>query len=192
VAAALVVPVLCTVLVVRDVTDTTRPRLDHLFTREPAMTMDQPFRQSLGNRWYAHVWPAAGMGTLSCFEEQAFTVSPALRGDLPQEEYLSDPDAGTVKRVAWSPHRIDLRVALDRPTTLLVNQNDHRGWRTSAGRKVHRNGLIAVELPAGDHEVVLSFRDPLIGWGAAITLLTILGLTGHELVLWRRRKGRDT
>ncbi|MBW2263994.1 MAG: hypothetical protein JRG91_18690, partial [Deltaproteobacteria bacterium] len=107
-AAALIVPVLCTVLVVRNVTDTTRPRLDHLFTRQPALTMDQPFRQSLGNRWYAHVWPAAGLGTLSCFEEQAFTVSPALRGDLTQEEYLSDPSAGTVTRRDWSPHGIEL------------------------------------------------------------------------------------
>ncbi len=190
VAAALIVPVLCTILVVRDVADTTRPRLDHLFTREPAMTMDQPFRQSLGNRWYAHVWPAAGMGSLSCFEEQAFTVSPALRGDLPQEERLSDPEAGTVTRRRWSPHRIALHVVLDRPATLLVNQNDHRGWRTNVGSKVRRDGLIAVELPAGDHEVDLSFRDPVIIWGAVISLLTVLGLAGLEVGLWRRRKRR--
>jgi hypothetical protein len=192
VAAALIVPVLCTILVVRNVTDTTRPRLEHVFTRPHAMTMDQPFRQSLGNRWYADVWPAAGLGTLSCFEEQAFTVSPALRGDLVQEEYLSDPEAGSVTRRSWSPHRIELRIALARPATLLVNQNDHRGWRTSVGRKVRRDGLLAVALPAGEHEVVLSFHDPLITWGAVLSLLTILGLAGIEVGPWLRRKRRTS
>lgn len=181
VCTALVVSAFLVTVTVKQITDYTHPRLENLFNRPAALTMTQPFRQSLGNRWYAHVWPAANLGSLSCFEEQAFFVSPRLRGDLPREEYLSEPSAGTVTRRSWSPHRIRLDVVLDRPATVIVNQNVHRGWHASTGSITSFDGLLAVELPAGDHDLTLRFRDPLIVLGAVISALTILGLALFEL-----------
>ncbi|MBW2262751.1 MAG: hypothetical protein JRG91_12320, partial [Deltaproteobacteria bacterium] len=176
------------VLLVFDVASYTHGGLDGVLGLRSAMTLEQPFRQSVGNRWYAHVWPAAGLGSLSCFEEQAFFQSPRLRADLEQEEYLADHRVGSVERVSWSPHRIELDVALEKPTTLVVNQNHHRGWHASTGRLASLDGLLAVHLPAGRHAVVLTFLDPLVVIGAAISLLTLLGLAGCGILAWRRRR----
>ena len=163
--------------------------LQHNQKRVPAFSFHaprryaQPFRQSIGNRWNAHVWPAINLGSISCFEEQPFYTSPALRADLPQEEYLSDPTAGTVTRRRWSPNRIELDVTLVRSTLLLVNQNRHRGWVTNVGSIVQHEGLVAVLLPAGKHRVVLRFSDTLVNLGLAVTLFSgmlLLGLLGLD------------
>lgn len=169
------------------VVTTTHPRFEGLFGVDVAQRADEPFRQSVGNRWHAHVWPSVNVGTLTCFEEQPFPTSPRLRGDLPAEEYLDDPTAGAVTRRAWSPHRITLDVALFRPATLLVNQNAHRAWSTSVGERVDAEGLLAVALPAGDHEVVLTFSDPLFNAGLGVSALTLVGLA---LLAWRARRRR--
>ena len=163
----------------------TRPRLEGLFGVDVPPHGDEPFRQAIGNRWHAHVWPAVNLGSLTCFEEQPFPTSSRLRADLAAEEYLDDPGAGAVTRVAWSPREIVLRVALTRPATVLVNQNDHRGWGASVGRKVEAGGLLAVALDAGEHELVLRFSDPLFTAGAGVSALTLAGL---GWIGWRRRR----
>ena len=160
-------------------------------TKGTARWGEQPFRQSLGNRWHAHVWPAVHLGSLGCFEEQPFPTSPALRADLPAEEYLADAGAGQVQRRAWSPHRIELAVDLRRPALLIVNQNDHRGWRTDAGTKVTHQGLLAVQLPAGRRIVTLRHRDPLVYAGLGLSALTALGLIAWPLRARWRRRSRD-
>jgi hypothetical protein len=190
---ALVLPTASALYVIKDVSGYTRKRLAHVLTRPVARTMDQPFRQSIGNRWFAHVWPAASLGSISCFEEQAFFMSPGLRGDLKSEEYLADGGAGSARRRSWSPHRIEVDVDLERTATLVVNQNFHRAWRASTGSVTHAMGLLAVELPKGRRTVVLTFRDPLIELGVALSVLTLLAFLAVELGRWlhRRRSGRD-
>jgi hypothetical protein len=160
------------------VTEYNSKRIQDIFTitaphRAPE---GQPFKQSVGDRWVAHVWSAANMGTLSCFEEQPYPQSPLLRGDLPQEEYLANPEAGTAKEVSWSPHRIEVEVDLKVPTTLMVNQNVHRGWKTNIGQVFDRDGLLTVALPEGKHTVILEFSDPLMNAGLWVSISTLLGL----------------
>jgi len=187
-AVAFAVPSTLALLLLVDVAGHTRTCLDGVLNLRSALTLEQPFRQSVGNRWFAHVWPAAGLGSLSCFEEQAFFQSPRLRGDLGQEEYLADHRAGSVERVSWSPHRIELDVAIERPTTLVVNQNHHRGWHASAGRVASLDGLLAVHLPAGHHHLVLAFVDPLVVIGGIVSVLAILGLAAIGIVRIRARR----
>jgi hypothetical protein len=147
----------------------------------------QPFRQSLGNRWEAAIWPAVGLGSLACFEEQPFATSAALRADLAAEEYLVEAHAGAVQRLQWTPHRISLAVNLRQPATLRINQNFHRAWRASRGTVVNDQGLLAVRLPAGNYAVHVVHRDPLVWGGAVVSLATALALC---VVGWRRRAAR--
>ncbi len=172
-------------------------RLQQVFIRETPRHVVRPFQQGIGNRWVADVWPAQHRGSLSCFEEQPFPQAPGLRADRPQEAFLDLPSAGTVTQVSWSPHRIVLDVALERPARLLVNQNYHRGWGSSVGEAIRHTGhigadgrpdgegLIAVALPAGRRQVVLRYSDPLVlgGLGATALTLILLGVAG-----WRRRR----
>lgn len=155
---------------------------------------EQPFRQSLGNRWEAHVWPALNLGSIGCFEEQPYPTTRGVRADLPAEEYLVDPAAGRALRRAWSPHRIEVAVDLARPARLRVNQNWHRGWRASAGRVVNDGGVVAVDLPKGQRLVVIEHRDPLVWAGLALSWATLaaLGVWGaaDAWTWWQRRRER--
>ncbi len=147
-----------------------------VFTEAGPRPYAQPFRQSRGNRWDAHVWPAVGLGSLQCFEETDFPQSALLRADLPAEEYPIDPKSARVERVAWTPHRIDLHVVARDETQVVINQNHHRAWRTNLGEVRSHQGLLSVVLPAGDHHVQLSFRDPWIIAGACSWFPALLGL----------------
>lgn len=147
----------------------------------------EEFRQTRGNRWLAAHFDGAGLGSLSCWETHPVVMSPRLRGDLAAEEYASDPAAGSVTRLAWSPNALTLRASFAKPARLVVNQNWHPGWRSSAGRVVSHDGLLAVELPSGTHEVRLAFR-PVSAWGGAI--VTCVALLALAYLGVRARRGR--
>ncbi|MCO4762267.1 MAG: hypothetical protein KC502_12225 [Myxococcales bacterium] len=175
-------------------------RLQKVFIRQAPRHVIRPFRQSIGNRWVADVWPAQHRGSLSCFEEQPFFQAAGLRADRPHEEFLVDPEAGVAERSSWSPHRIVVDVQLKRPTRLLVNQNHHRAWGSDVGSVVRHEGhiskepriigkkdgkgLIGIDLPAGKHRIELTFSDPWILFGLAVALLTLGLMAG---LTWRHR-----
>jgi hypothetical protein len=147
--------------------------------RSPApLELDRPFAQARGNRWLAAHFASISRGSLNCWEAYPLPMSSALRGDLPQEEYLADPSSGSARRLAWSPNAIDVAVELTRAGTLLINQNYHPGWHSSLGSVVQRDGLLAVELPAGKHEVQLRFRPRSAVFGGLISLASIAFAVG--------------
>src|SRR5262249_48601272 len=67
---------------------------------------NKEFHQARGNRWLAAHYDGIGAGSLSCWETHPVTMSANLRGDLPAEEYVADPQIGRAKRVSWSPNEI--------------------------------------------------------------------------------------
>lgn len=143
----------------------------------------RPFHQARGNRWAAASFGPMSRGSLACWEAYGVPQSPQLRADLQQESWLLARDAGVLEERAWSPQRLVFQVDLERPTRLVINQNHHRGWRSSVGVVVSEDGLLAVELPAGKHEVSLRFLPT-----SALGGLLVSGLSlGVLLVWWRRR-----
>jgi hypothetical protein len=150
--------------------------------------VDQPFAQARGNRWSQGYFLALNRGSISCGEAYPVPMSALLRGDLAQEEYLEDPLAGQVRRISWSPNRLELQVRAAYPVNLLVNQNWHPGWKSSVGEVVSRDGLLGVKLPAGEHRVSLRFLPRSTFGGALVSVLAWggLGFVGW----WTRRRGR--
>ena len=148
------------------------------------------FHQTRGNRWLAVHLESQGLGSLSCYETHRLAESTLLRGDLAAEEYLApdSADAGSVKRVAWSPNRIDLHVDVSRPARVLVNQNWAPGWHASVGKVVSHEGLIAIDVPAGAQDVALSFRPWSTLGGGAATLASLLALA---LIVRRSRRSGE-
>jgi hypothetical protein len=145
------------------------------------------FHQSRGNRWLAVHLESQNIGSLGCYETHRLAESTLLRGDLKQEEYLAPDakDAGTVKRVSWSPNKIVVHAEVSRPARLLVNQNWAPGWHASVGKVVSNEGLLAVDLPAGTNDVALTFLPWSTLGGAATTLTALLALA---LIGWRARR----
>ncbi len=126
-------------------------------------------------------------GVLSCWDAYPVPQSPLLRGDLAEEQQLDPPGAGTLSPARWSPNRLDFDVSLTRPARLVVNQNWHAGWRTNVGELVSDKGLLAVELPEGQHHVELRFQPRSALGGAAVAAAALLAL--GELAR-RARKAR--
>ncbi len=134
------------------------------------------FRQARGNRWLVAHYDGLGVGSLSCWEAHPVIMSPKLRGDLAAEEYIDDPMTGTARRVSWSPNKLVIHASMERPGRLLVNQNWHPGWRSSVGTVVSVDGLLAVDLPPGDHEVTLSFRPMSAITGVTTSLVALVSM----------------
>jgi hypothetical protein len=107
-----------------------------------------------------------------------------LRGDLEHEEYLADPSLGTVARESWSPNRIDVHVSLRAAGRLIVNQNWHPGWKSDVGRTTSNAGLLAVDLPEGDHSVRLKFLPRSAIGGAIVSLVTL----AVAIAAWRKSR----
>jgi hypothetical protein len=142
---------------------------DTAFSEAPIEPHRETFRQARGNRWDAHVWIHSDRGSLQCFEETPFRQSPELRADLVSEEYALDPSALSVTRTRWTPNAMTLSVVARKPGLVVINQNYHRYWRSSVGKAISHKGLLAVEVPEGEHTLVLRFVDPLFWVGATVT-----------------------
>jgi hypothetical protein len=157
------------------------------FTFEPARTYEQPFRQHRGNRRDAHIFPAINMGSIYCITGIPVPQSPLLRADLAQEEYPLDPSLATVRRMRWTPNEITLDVQARRATRILVNQNYDHHWRSTVGTVVSHQGLLAVDVPAGRHTVVLTFVDRALQLSLLVSSLTLLALAAKLLAHIARR-----
>ncbi|MDP1827532.1 MAG: hypothetical protein Q8L48_29950 [Archangium sp.] len=133
----------------------------------------RPFHQARGNRWAAASFGPASRGSLACWEAYGVPQSPKLRAELQQESWLLAPDAGVLEERGWSPQRLQFHVELSRPTRLVINQNHHRGWKSSVGEVVSEDGLLAVELPAGTHDVSLRFLPVSAVGGLLVSALAL-------------------
>jgi hypothetical protein len=158
---------------------------------EPREPRAPEFRQVPGDRGNMMAYPRANEGTLSCFEETPLDISPRLRGNLPADEYLSERDAGTVRRLRWSPNRIVLDVDVKRATTVLVNQNMGVGWQAEGGEIVAGgvDGLLAARVAPGRHTLTLSYLPRTVILGGAISLMAFAA-AATVLVLDHRQARR--
>ena len=151
----------------------------------------RPFHQARGNRWALAFYEPMDRGSLSCWDAYAIPESPLLRGDLEEEERLKDAGAGTVARRLWSPNRMDFDVALARPARLEINQNWHEGWRVDYGEVEDEDGLLAVDLPAGEHAVSLRFEPRSARGGAIVSTVALASLVAVAWSARRRRRQGD-
>lgn len=163
-----------TLVSVRQLTQNTYVSARGMWTGSAPIEVERPFKQARGNRWLASYYPSISRGSIECMEAYPVPMSALLRGDLPAEEYLLEPDAGSVERRDWSPNQIELQVELQRPARLLINQNYHTGWRSSVGEVVAHDALLAVDLPAGKHELTLRFLPRSAVFGALVSLAALI------------------
>jgi hypothetical protein len=154
------------------------------FTWQAPTVVPSEFKQSRGNHFVQATFPYLDRGTLNCYDETPFPTSPALRPDLPEEEYLADASAGTVKRIRWSPNKIELEATLSKPATVLINQNYQPGWSSSAGKVHAQDGLLAVDLPAGTTRFKVSM------WPGTTTLGLLLMLIACAATWWLRKRDK--
>lgn len=145
------------------------------------------FHQVPGNAGLMYLYPSANQGTLNCFEETPIPISPSLRPNLPADEFLQDASLGTVRRVRWSPNRLELEVNATNPTTVVVNQNFGLGWRAQGGTLVSEDGLLAARVPAGRTLVTFSYVPPWFLPGLAVSVAAALAAAAYVIAVRRGR-----
>jgi hypothetical protein len=119
------------------------------------------------------LFPQRGIGTPICYGGFDWPVSRALWfGNVPQER-IEPAAAGEVRSLRWSPNELRLQVSLHAGASVVVNQNFDVGWRSTEGTTRSLAGLLAVDLGAGEHEVVLTHRPEGFALGLVLTALGI-------------------
>jgi hypothetical protein len=99
----------------------------------------------------------------------------------------SPPGGGSAEVVRYEPNRVEVKTRAGAASILVLSENHYPGWRAYLdGRPV---GVLrvnynqrGVRVPAGEHEVLFVYRPKSVIVGAAVSLLTALGL----LAWWRR------
>ena len=118
-------------------------------------------------------FPQRGIGSPICYGGFDWPVSRALWfGNVPQQR-IDPPGTGSATLLRWSPSELRFRVTLTAPSRLIVNQNFDPGWHASEGTLRTFEGLLALDLGAGEREVALTHRPE--GFVAGL-LLTLLGV----------------
>ena len=119
--------------------------------------------------------------------EAAFNTSPLVedyRAGNPIDRLPRPlPPGATGRQTHSSVHRQEFRINLPQPATLTLNLFYFPGWRAAvddmpAAIRPHAgSGLMDVDLPAGEHSLVLTFGGtPLRRAAAAVSTLAWLGL----------------
>jgi len=130
-------------------------------------------------------YPRLNLGTRVCYVGgMNWPVSSALwlgaraQIDLPTQ-------AGQLLRWERSPNTFRARVALRTAGRLRFNQNAARGFVSNTGTVTETNGLLALDLPAGEHDLTVRYRPAELVPCAAVSGAGLLGLLA---LLIRRRK----
>lgn len=135
-------------------------------------------------------------GTVTAGEHAIPSVYIDYRGEaLPNPRYRGEAWTGagdaTVRSLVVRANTIDLEVELTRPDRVIVNQNFLPGFRVDHGRLTQVDGLLAVQLGPGEHEVRFTYAPPgLIAglWMSAGAFgLWLLGLAVSILGIRGRR-----
>jgi len=112
----------------------------------------------------------------------------ALPRNLPRARLEGE---GRVRVERWGPHRRTLRVAAPEADRIVVRTFAYPGWRARLDgapvpiRAARPAGEIAVDVPAGEHTLRLTFERTWDRWAGLGTSAAALLVTG---VLWRSRR----
>ena len=116
-----------------------------------------------------------------------------LRNSRYVGEAWTQTGSGEILSLTVKPNTVEVEVALEGPDTVVLNQSFLRGFITSAGEIRDHQGLLAVHLQsAGRHRIRLAYRPPHFLAGLAVSGLAFLGWIAAQVVLFRRRRIRQT
>lgn len=180
-----VAEVLLALFVIGDLCRTNWPRLQQ--GTDPSLPAGPPLgafhQDSHADYGELATHPARRVGTPQCYTSFDLQAPRGLWSGAAAQERLEPAQSGSAQLLRWAPSSITYRVALGRPATLVLNQAFDRGWRATEGFVAPRpDGLLAVQLAAGDREVTLRHRPPWLWTGA---LLSLLGVAASVLVVRR-------
>jgi hypothetical protein len=165
------------------------PNLRYMY-RDPIPTMpySAQFRQFWSDNTQVQTeYNQANLGVVHCYGHGEGADSPTTvvgynQANYSGEYYLVGP--GQISQIEWTPNQLRYHVSVTAPTELVVNQNYFPGWRVESGvgDVTSRNGLLAVHVPAGSHDITLRYWPTHFALAATLTLLGLIA----TIVLWKK------
>lgn len=108
----------------------------------------------------------------------------------------SQESAGPAEIVESGPHRVRIVAETEAGGTLVLRDLNYPGWVVSVDGRPERAAAAGkfrgVELSAGRHEVIWSYRPASVYWGAGMSGLAVIGLGLGWWTLSRRRDCDET
>jgi hypothetical protein len=83
---------------------------------------------------------------------------------------------GVATQLKWSPNRLKYHVKLEQPDRLVINQNYWPGWRVTRGVVTRHNGLLAVDLPAGEYDLRIKYQPITFTAGLSLFFATLFSI----------------
>jgi 6-pyruvoyl-tetrahydropterin synthase related domain len=115
----------------------------------------------------------------------------------PMEPAQTTSGTGRISIVNWQPEYRELVLELDQPDQLQFRTSNYPGWTTSVENRIVEiengpNGNIAIDLPAGNHRVILEYkRTPVRLAGDMITLSSFVLLVAAVIAAKRRKNNEQ-
>jgi hypothetical protein len=107
--------------------------------------------------------------------------------------FWENSESGGIAEVtSYGPHHVHVQASSPRGGRLILTELAYPGWELAVNGEAVRPAPVegmfrAVDLPAGKHEVIWSYRPWSVYWGAAVTGLAALILAGLTCASMRRR-----
>ena len=149
--------------------------------------------------WIAYSWYSAGRLRDSLAAVEASTAQALLRRPVVEgapAPPAADLEPSPAQLVEDGADRVAARAVAERDGYLVLNDVLYPGWQAEVdGRPVPiraaNASFRAVRVPAGDHEVVFTYRPASVTVGALISILALAGLGARAaaIALRKRRRG---
>lgn len=110
---------------------------------------------------------------------------------IPNDKYKGEAyflDSRNLAQVSFRPNSIMIQAEVNKPDTLIINQNYHQDWHTDHGKIYNQNGLLALQLDkTGHYNIKMRYFSRSFYLGLLISLLS---LTAVIMACWSYRTGR--
>jgi hypothetical protein len=133
---------------------------------------DRYHLSTLSYGYYNARFPRMHLGSRGCYEAMTFTPAGGLwTGDEPQVRWVHG--TGELLDFTRTTNRFFMRVRMAEPGRVLVNQNHAPGFHSSVGTVVAHEGMLALELPKGEHRIEVRYFPATLVPGALLSLLGV-------------------
>ncbi|MFH0952505.1 MAG: YfhO family protein [Patescibacteria group bacterium] len=115
-----------------------------------------------------------------------------ITGRLDWEDQPSSIES-QIDVISYQPEKFELSYAVDQPSILVINDNYYPGWqaRIDDGKEEIfpiNHYMRGIKVPAGQHQVIITYRPLSFYLGLIISLTTLTGLTIYLYINKRRQR----
>jgi hypothetical protein len=162
------------------------PILQNMFSKE-SINIDSSqypnFIQIFSSDKYVSQYPnfLQNLGTVNCYERihPQIRVTPQVIDDGTLiETFKGDayyPELNkTAEIISFSPNKLTIKVNVNNPALLVINQNYLPGWKAKDKQVSSYNGLIAAEVTENDKEINFYYLPNSFIVGLIVSILTLV------------------